>query len=114
MGRVPLKSGKSSPHRLFSRLLLNSLIMSERKSRRTSISSALGAELFSRVATTLSITGEKQAESNYNVARVASKRVVAKRLRRLTGVLDLDGGVGILVGLVDDLRAHLLRQDLVR
>lgn len=45
-----------SAHRLFSRLLLNSLIISERKRRRTSISSVLGAELFNKVATTLRIT----------------------------------------------------------
>lgn len=43
-------------HRLFSRLLLKSLIMSERKSRRTSISSELGAQFFNNVATTLRIT----------------------------------------------------------
>lgn len=55
-----LKGSLSSPHRLFSRLLLNSLIMSERKSRRTSINSVLGAELFNRVATTLSITDESK------------------------------------------------------
>ena len=36
-----MKGGSSSAHRLFSRLLLNSLIMSERKSRRASISSVL-------------------------------------------------------------------------
>lgn len=116
--RGSLKSSKSSPYRLFSRLLLNSLIMSERKSRRTSISSALGAELFSRVATTLSITGEKQANKSTNGITTSSvtagSRWSRSGSRRLTGVLDLDGGVGILVRLVDDLRAHLLRQDLVQ
>lgn len=45
-------------HRLFSRLLLKSLIMSERNSRLTSISSALGVEFFSSVATTLRITAD--------------------------------------------------------
>ena len=47
---------KSSAHRLFSRLLLNSLIMSERNSLLTSMSSALGDEFFSNVATTFNIT----------------------------------------------------------
>lgn len=45
--------------RLLSRLLLKSLIISERKSRRTSISSVPGAELFSKFATTLRITEKK-------------------------------------------------------
>lgn len=43
-------------HRLFSRLLLKSLIMSERKRRLASISSALGLEFFNSVATTFRIT----------------------------------------------------------
>lgn len=46
----------SCAHLLFSLLLLNSLIMSDRKSRRTSINSGLGAEFFSKVAITLRIT----------------------------------------------------------
>ena len=46
-------------HRRFSRLLLKSLIMSERKSLLTSISSALGEEFFRRVATTFKITGRE-------------------------------------------------------
>lgn len=47
----------ASSYRLFSRLLLKSFIMSDRKSLLTSISSALGEEFFSRVATTFKITG---------------------------------------------------------
>lgn len=46
-----------SSYRRFSRLLLKSFIMSERKSLLTSISSALGVEFFRRVATTFKITG---------------------------------------------------------
>lgn len=45
-----------SAYRLFSLLLLKSLIISDRKRRRTSISSALGVEFFSSVATTFRIT----------------------------------------------------------
>lgn len=48
------------PHRLFSRLLLKSLIMSDRKRRRTSIRSALGVEFFNSVATTFRITENQQ------------------------------------------------------
>lgn len=51
-----IKGRLSSAHLLFSLLLLNSLIMSDRKSRRTSINSVLGAEFFSKVAITLRIT----------------------------------------------------------
>lgn len=43
-------------YRRFSRLLLKSFIMSERKSLLTSISSELGEEFFRRVATTFKIT----------------------------------------------------------
>lgn len=49
-----------NPHRLFSRLLLKSLIMSDRKRRRTSIRSTLGVEFFNSVATTLRITENNQ------------------------------------------------------
>lgn len=49
-----------NPHRLFSRLLLKSLIMSDRKRRRTSIRSMLGVEFFNSVATTLRITENNQ------------------------------------------------------
>lgn len=51
-------------YRRFSRLLLKSLIMSERKSLLTSISSALGEEFFSRVATTFRITGWEAKSGN--------------------------------------------------
>lgn len=51
-----IKGRLSAAHLLFSLLLLNSLIMSDRKSRRTSINSVLGAEFFSKVAITLRIT----------------------------------------------------------
>lgn len=53
----------SVAHRLFSRLLLNSLIISERKSRRTSIISVLGAEFFNKVATTFKITDMTNIET---------------------------------------------------
>lgn len=49
--------GWVNAYRRFSRLLLKSFIMSERKSLLTSMSSALGEEFFSRVATTFKITG---------------------------------------------------------
>ena len=67
-----VKGGFSSAHRLFSRLLLNSLIMSERKSRRTSISSVLWAELFNKVATTLRITDVTRTK-NTNTNRLSRK-----------------------------------------
>lgn len=63
-GRV-CEGGSGSPaYRLFSRLLLNSLIMSERKRRRMSISSAPGAEFFNRVAITLRITVTASPQTN--------------------------------------------------
>lgn len=51
-------------YRRFSRLLLKSFIMSERKCLLTSINSALGVEFFNRVATTFRITGWYEARQH--------------------------------------------------
>lgn len=90
--------------------------MSERKSRRTSINSVLGAELFSRVATTLSITDESIIHKHHHfcVREKFKKKKKRNQLGRLTWVLNLDSGVGIGVRFVNDLRAHLLCQNLVQ
>lgn len=55
-------------YRRFSRLLLKSFIMSVRKSLLTSISSVLGEEFFSRVATTFKIT--ETGRTGLNAAQV--------------------------------------------
>lgn len=117
-----VKDGLSSAHRLFSRLLLNSLIMSERKSRRTSISSVLGAELFNNVATTLRITDMTRTQTQtythiFSFTREPSASEGTKfnvTHNRLTWVLNLDSGVGLRVRFVNYLCAHLLCQNLTR
>jgi len=54
--------------------------MSERKSLLTSISSALGVEFFSSVATTLRITGwhEKRGTEDHNERREETRREEAR------------------------------------
>lgn len=62
----------SCTHRLFSRLLLKSFIISERKSLLTSISSALGEEFFSKVATTFRITEDGETRNKHKKIRLES------------------------------------------
>lgn len=102
---------KIPAHRLFSRLLLKSLIMSERKSRRTSISSALGAEFFNKVATTLRITEIAWTETHAYRTRWCSRGTKLNSANEtLTWVLNLDSGVGLRMRFVNYLCARLLRQ----
>lgn len=119
---MSLNDSWSSTHRLFSRLLLKSLIMSERKSLRTSISSVLGAEFFNEVATTLSITDITctQTQIYTHIVNFTREQSILERTQlnvthiRLTWVLNLDSGVGLRMRLVNYLCAHLLCQNLVR
>lgn len=88
--------------------------MSDRKSLLTSISSELGEEFFRRVATTFRITEGRRSRRTSAIREEPQELEGAAELQppSLTGVLDLDGGVGLRVGLVDHLGADLLRQNL--
>lgn len=111
-------------YRRFSRLLLKSFIMSERKSLLTSISSELGEEFFRRVATTFKITEWRtisvmrkegwKPEMGAEFAWTMPEWEHEVGVFLLTGVLDLDSGVRLRVGLVNHLRTDLLCQNLHR
>ena len=94
--------------------------MSDRKSRRTSINSALGAEFFNRVAITLRITNVRHniqvkhiGECKYfHIDHIPKQTIFQNSNAQFTWVLNLDSRVRIKMRLVNDLRAHLLCQDL--
>lgn len=67
-------------YRRFSRLLLKSFIISERKSLLTSISSELGEEFFNRVATTFKITERQKSD---NVERREERREMKEKEKQI-------------------------------
>lgn len=96
--------------------------MSERKRRRTSISSALAVEPFNMVATTLRITEVtcKIRQMHECFVRFIKQHFQEKQKEimnvtrtGLTRVLNLDCGVRLNMGFVNYLCAHLLSQNLM-